>query len=123
MLQNETNFKNNKLCDIDTRIKKNLIRLRMARNLTQRRLADLSGIRHIGQIESGHAHIGKRVVLKLAYALDVDPVEFFLPEEVSRNTLGEIMETCSGLSEEARMLVLDMAKSIAVYEMRLNWRE
>lgn len=123
MVQNETQFKNNRLCDIDKRIRNNLIRLRTARNLSQRCLANLSGIKHIGQIESGHSHVGKQVVLKLAQALDVDPVEFFAPEKPERDTLGEIIVTCAGMSDDAQRLILDMAKMVATYEMRLKWRE
>ncbi|OPY14657.1 MAG: helix-turn-helix protein [Syntrophus sp. PtaB.Bin138] len=122
MSQNETDFKNIKLCDIDRRIQNNLIRLRMARNLTQQALSDLSGVSHVGQIEAGHAKAGKQVVSKLARALQIDPLEFYLPDN-SPDMLKEITQACAGLSTETQAHVLEMVKSLAVLETRINWRE
>jgi len=122
MSQNETDFKNIRLCDIDRRIKNNLIRLRMASNLTQQALSDLSGVSHIGQIEAGHAKAGKQVVGKLARALRIDPLEFYLPEN-SHDTLKEINRVCAGLSRETQTHVLEMVKSLSVLETRIKWGE
>lgn len=123
MLHNETKFKNYKKCDIDNRIRKNLIRLRMIFHLSQRELAKLSGIPHIGQIESGHAGVGKQVVCKLAETINVDPSEFYAPETSGNGTVDKIAEACKGLSGEGQALVLALVNDLAAYEMRLKWRE
>lgn len=123
MLHNETKFKNYKKCDIDNRIRKNLVRLRNVFQLSQRELADLSGVSHIGQIESGHAGIGKQVVCKLSETLGVDPSEFYAPEPDSNATVDKITEACKTLSAEGQALVLALIKDLAAYEVRLKWRE
>jgi len=123
MLHNETKFNNYKKCDIDNRIRKNLVRLRNLFQLSQRELARLSGITHIGQIESGHAGIGKQVVCKLAETINVDPSEFYAPEAPSYNTVAKIAEACKSLSGEGQALVLALVKDLAAYEMRRKWRE
>ena len=122
MTKNETVFNNSGKCDIDNRIRSNLVRLRGLKNLSQRQLGQLSGVPYIGQIESGHASVGKDVVSRMAKALQVDISEFYRPEEVS-DTIAEITRACSSLSREAQVHVLDVVKSLAVYEARIKWRE
>ena len=122
MTKNETVFNKSGKCDIDNRIRSNLVRLRGLKNLSQRQLGHLSGVPYIGQIESGHASVGKDVVSRMAKALQVDISEFYRPEEVS-DTIAEITRACSSLSREAQVHVLDVVKSLAVYEARIKWRE
>jgi transcriptional regulator with XRE-family HTH domain len=123
MNQNETEFKNFGLCDIDKRIRNNILRLRSLRNLSQRQLGHLSGIAHIGQIESGHASAGKQVVCKLAKALHVDPSELYLPEDQFADTVGEIARTCAVLSKDGQGIILNLARDMAAYELRKKWGE
>lgn len=122
MVKNETQFKNIGKCDIDNRIRCNLSRLRRLKNLSQRQLGHLSGIQYIGQIESGHASVGKDVVSRMAKALQVDVSEFYRPEE-GPDTITEITRACSILSKEAQAHILDVVKSMVVYETRISWRE
>jgi transcriptional regulator with XRE-family HTH domain len=122
MNQNETKFKSNRLCDIDKRIRKNIVRLRCLRNLSQRQLGLLSGVGHIGQIESGHAKAAKQVVCKLAEALNIDPSEFYLPESGS-DIVAEIAKACSVLSTDGQALILNLARDLAAYELRKKWGE
>ena len=123
MLRYETNFNNYKKCDIDNRIRKNLVRLRKLFRLSQRELAKLSGVPHIGQIESGHAGIGKKVVCKLAETINVDLSELYAPETDDNATVDKIIEACKTLSGEGQALVLALVKDLAAYEVRLKWRE
>jgi len=98
------------------------VRLRCLKKLSQRQLGHLSGVPYIGQIESGHASVGKDVVSRMAKALQVDVSEFYRPEEGS-DTITEISRACSVLSKEAQAHVLEVVKSLAVYETRVKWRE
>lgn len=75
---------------LNERIGANLKRLRRKNKLTQFELSSLSGIGHIGQIESGASTAGKEILVKLANALKVDVIEFYLP--IDAKTL-EILET------------------------------
>jgi transcriptional regulator with XRE-family HTH domain len=123
MLHYETKLNNYKKCDIDKRVRKNLVRLRKQFRLSQRELANLSGVSYIGQIESGHGGIGKQVVCKLAETLNIDPSEFYAPEISDSETIAKIAEACKTLSVEGQALVLELVNDLAAYEMRLKWRE
>lgn len=122
MHQNETGFKNHKKCDIDKRIRDNIIRLRQDRNLSQREFGALTGIPHIAQIETGRAGVGKLVVCKMAQALDIDVSEFYV-DTYQTDPVKEIARVCSSLTRESQQYVLDTVKGLAVLEQKLKWRE
>jgi len=92
------------------------------KNLSQRQLGHLSGVPYIGQIESGHASAGKQVVCRMAEALNVDPSEFYMPEE-GPDTVTEIARACSVLSKNGQSIILTLAKEMAIYELRRKWEE
>lgn len=61
-------------------ISKNIKRLRSEKNLTQEKLAEMSGISldYLGKIEVNINKPGLKTIFKLANALNVSPFEFFV---------------------------------------------
>lgn len=109
--------------DIDNRIRENLHRLRLERGLSIHDLGKLSRVPYINRIESGQKPAGKHVVIRLAEALKVDIVEFYRPTKKPPPRAEQVMQIFGVLSQEGQTHLLEVAKSIAAYEMRLKWRE
>jgi transcriptional regulator with XRE-family HTH domain len=103
---------------IDARLRDNLVRIRKAAGLSQSRLAELSGIRHIGQIEAGSAGMGKQVVTRLAAALEVDVSEFYQPPAESRDKTRRLQQASSLLSSAAQGLLFDIIRAIIRFEAK-----
>jgi transcriptional regulator with XRE-family HTH domain len=63
--------------------------LRRERNLTQKELAERAGVsqQYISRIESNRVNVGRKTVLRLASALEMDPLELTLIEVLYRDTL------------------------------------
>jgi transcriptional regulator with XRE-family HTH domain len=102
--------------DIDERFRHNLIRLRRLRGLTQRELADKSGVNNIGQIESGARGAGKDAWARLATVLEVDISEFFRPE---RDDLlkpeSALLRMFGTLTPAGRWFIVDVIKAFMRY--------
>lgn len=109
---------------IDKRIRANLIRLRLAKGLEQNALAELSGVSHIAQLESGARGAGKKVLLKLALALHVDYAEFYKPVErmsdVENNALNILVELYNACSPIGKRLIEEMVFAVVRYETKHN---
>jgi len=62
----------------------NLKRLRAMRNLSQISLARAAGLTHnfINDIENGKKGVSARTLAKLSVVLEVEPHQFFLPEDM-----------------------------------------
>jgi transcriptional regulator with XRE-family HTH domain len=65
---------------IRSRVGRTIRRLRLARDLSQERLAERAGNswKHVGQIERGEVNVGLDVLAGIAAALSVDIAELFL---------------------------------------------
>jgi transcriptional regulator with XRE-family HTH domain len=65
---------------IRSRVGRTIRRLRLARELTQERLAERAGNswKHVGQIERGEVNVGLDVLAGIAGALSVDIVDLFV---------------------------------------------
>lgn len=118
MLKIATKLKN---CAIDTRVRQNITRLRRERGMSIQDLARLSGVPYLSRIEHGSKAIGKQGLIKLAQALNVDIAELYRPDRSNR--ADQLVQVFEQLSAEGQSLLLETAKSIAAYEMRLKWRE
>jgi transcriptional regulator with XRE-family HTH domain len=64
--------------------------LRRERGLTQKQLAERSGVsqQYVSRIESNWVNVGPKTVRRLASALEMDPLELTLIEVLYRDTLG-----------------------------------
>lgn len=62
------------------RFGKNLKIQRIKKGYTQEQLAEIVDMheKHIGKIETGHQNVTLRTVNRLATALEIDPLRFFL---------------------------------------------
>ena len=71
---------------IRLRVGKAIRRLRLARGVSQERLAELAGSsgKHISAIERGQANVGLDALARIAAALAVDPAALFLPSDGRR---------------------------------------
>jgi transcriptional regulator with XRE-family HTH domain len=65
---------------IRSRVGRTIRRLRLARDLTQERLAERAGNswKHVGQIERGEVNVGLDVLAGIAGALSVDIADLFV---------------------------------------------
>jgi transcriptional regulator with XRE-family HTH domain len=77
-----TSNKNNTF-DLQLRLAKHVKAWRASQKLTQERLAVKANIalRHLQKIERGEVNVTLETISKLAYALDVDPVELIERQE------------------------------------------
>jgi len=66
-------------------VSKNLKRLRSMQGLSQLGLAHNAGLTHnfINDIENGKKGVSAKTIAKLSVALDVQPHQFFLPDDMS----------------------------------------
>ena len=66
---------------------KNLKRLRSMQNISQLGLAIRAGLTHnfINDIENGKKGISGKTLAKLCVALDVEPHQFYLPDDMENN--------------------------------------
>jgi transcriptional regulator with XRE-family HTH domain len=120
MLKNETKLEKS---GIDKRISENIKRLRKERGISSAQLGRLCGIPWLSRVESGKKAIGKQGLVKLARCLDVDISEFYrnIPQNQSRREL--LLQVFDVLTAEGQALIIEQAKSLAVYEARMKWRE
>lgn len=63
--------------DVKTVLISNIKRYRKARNLTQEKLAELSGLNSIADIEGGRSNPNLSTIVKIASSLDVEVWELF----------------------------------------------
>jgi transcriptional regulator with XRE-family HTH domain len=70
-------------------ISRNLKRLRSMQNLSQLGLAHVAGLTHnfINDIENCKKGVSAKTLAKLSIALNVEPHQFFLPENMSNNKM------------------------------------
>jgi transcriptional regulator with XRE-family HTH domain len=70
-------------------VSKNLKRLRSLQNLSQLSLAIKAGLTHnfINDIENCKKGISAKTLAKLSEALDAEPHQFFLPEDMSNDKM------------------------------------
>jgi transcriptional regulator with XRE-family HTH domain len=70
-------------------VSKNIRRLRGIHNISQIKLALNAGLAHnfINDIENCKKGISVKTLAKLSVALDVEPYQFFLPENISDNNM------------------------------------
>jgi transcriptional regulator with XRE-family HTH domain len=70
-------------------VSKNLKRLRSLQNISQLGLALNAGLTHnfINDIENCKKGISVKTLAKLSVALNVEPHQFFLPEDMSNNKM------------------------------------
>jgi transcriptional regulator with XRE-family HTH domain len=70
-------------------VSKNLRRIRSLQNISQLGLAVNAGLTHnfINDIENCKKGISAKTLAKLSVALDVEPHQFFLPEDMSNNKM------------------------------------
>jgi transcriptional regulator with XRE-family HTH domain len=70
-------------------VSKNLRRLRAVHNISQLGLAVNAGLAHnfINDIENCKKGISAKTLAKLSTALDAEPYQFFLPENMSDNNM------------------------------------
>jgi transcriptional regulator with XRE-family HTH domain len=70
-------------------VSKNLRRLRSVHNISQLNLAINAGLAHnfINDIENCKKGISVKTLAKLSVALDAEPYQFFLPENMSDNNM------------------------------------
>ena len=66
-------------------VSRNLKRLRSMQNISQLGLAHSAGLTHnfINDIENGKKGVSAKTLAKLSVALNVEPYQFFLPEDMS----------------------------------------
>jgi len=120
MLKYETKLE---FYDINYRIRENLQRIRKERGLSMQALGKMSGIPYLSRIESGKKRAGKQVVTRLAEALNVDIAEFYRAPGKPMARAEQMLRIFETLTHEGQTLLIEAAKSIAAYEMRLKWRE
>ena len=70
-------------------VSRNLKRLRGLQNMSQLGLASEAGITHnfINDIENSKKGVSARTIAKLSVALNVEPHQFFLPDDMSNNKM------------------------------------
>ncbi|MDR0290279.1 MAG: helix-turn-helix transcriptional regulator [Treponema sp.] len=70
-------------------VSKNLKRLRALQNISQLGLALKAGLTHnfINDIENGKKGISEKTLAKLSVALDAEPYQFFLSEDMTNNKM------------------------------------
>ena len=70
-------------------VSKNLKRLRLMQNTSQLGLAHAAGLTHnfINDIENGKKGVSAKTLAKLSVALDVEPHQFFLPDDMSNSKM------------------------------------
>ncbi|MDR0456441.1 MAG: helix-turn-helix transcriptional regulator [Treponema sp.] len=70
-------------------VSKNLKRLRSLQNISQLGLALSAGLTHnfINDIENCKKGVSVKTLAKLSVALNVEPHQFFLPEDMSNNKM------------------------------------
>ena len=68
-------------------VSKNLKRLRSLQNMSQLSLALKAGLTHnfVNDIENSKKGVSVKTLAKLSAALDVDPHQFFLPDDMVNN--------------------------------------
>jgi transcriptional regulator with XRE-family HTH domain len=121
MLKNETKLE---LCGIDSRIRENLRRLRQEKGMSLRALGKLTAISWLGRVEAGSKTLGKQGLIKVAKCLQVDIAQFLRPPmNTHTGKTEQLLQIFDGLTAEGKTLLIEAAKSIAAYEVRLKWRE
>ena len=75
--------------DVRLLVSKNLKRLRSMQNISQLGLATRAGLTHnfINDIENGKKGISGKSLAKLCAALEVEPHQFYLPDDMENNTV------------------------------------
>lgn len=111
---------------IDVEVGHRLRALRLARNVSQSRLADAVGVtfQQIQKYERGKNRISASMLAKIAQVLELSPAEFFPPEQrglpaeglagaLGTATLRQIMAVLSELDEEQAKLALRLLRAVA----------
>jgi transcriptional regulator with XRE-family HTH domain len=90
-------------------VSKNLRRLRSVHNLSQLSLAISAGLAHnfINDIENCKKGISVKTLAKLSAALDAEPYQFFLPENMSDNT---IMHYVTDINDSFQKVVKELSQ-------------
>jgi len=90
-------------------VSKNLRRLRSVHNISQLNLAINAGLAHnfINDIENCKKGISVKTLAKLSVALDAEPYQFFLPENMSDNN---IMYFMSDFNDSLQKVVKDLTQ-------------
>ena len=85
----------------------NLKRLRSLRNISQLKLAISAGLTHnfINDIENCKKGISAKTLAKLSTVLNVDPHQFYLPQEMQNN---EMLIYVKDLNDSLQMVVEDL---------------
>jgi transcriptional regulator with XRE-family HTH domain len=90
-------------------ISSNIKRLRALQNISQLSLAQSTGLTHnfINDIENCKKGVSARTLAKLSTALNVEPYQFFLPDEMSNN---EMMIYVKDFNDSLQKVVADLTQ-------------
>jgi len=90
-------------------ISSNIKRLRSLQNISQLSLALSTGLTHnfINDIENCKKGVSARTLAKLSIALNVEPYQFFLPENMSNN---EMMIYVKDFNDSFQKVVADLTQ-------------
>ena len=90
-------------------VSRNLRRLRLIQNISQLSLASSAGITHnfINDIENCKKGISAKTLAKLSVALEVEPHQFFLPDNMTDN---EVKLYVSDFNDSLQKIVKDLTR-------------
>jgi len=90
-------------------VSKNLRRLRSIHNISQLNLAINAGLAHnfINDIENCKKGISVKTLAKLSVALDAEPYQFFLPDNMADNT---IMHYVTDINDSFQKVVKELTQ-------------
>ena len=90
-------------------ISSNVKRLRTLQNISQLNLAASAGLTHnfINDIENCKKGVSARTLAKLSIALNVEPYQFFLPDDMSNN---EMMLYVKDFNDSLQKVVADLTQ-------------
>jgi len=90
-------------------ISNNVKRLRSLRNISQLTLASNTGLTHnfINDIENCKKGVSAKTLAKLSNALDVEPYQFFLPEDLPNN---EVMMYVRDFNDSLQKVVNELTQ-------------
>ncbi|MCL2180577.1 MAG: helix-turn-helix transcriptional regulator [Treponema sp.] len=90
-------------------ISTNVKRLRATQNMSQMTLAGNTGLTHnfINDIENAKKGISVKSLAKLSIALNAEPYQFFLPDDVSNN---EVLTYVKDFNDSLQKMVSDLTQ-------------